>query len=172
MKGMRVRDYCQMIQTEVVEGLTQMSGASLRRVTLRLALDAAPGPGGGLEVLRVVPESSLEATIAGSVQSWVTLELEMGCEAKNSQAVPSEAVLQERHGVAMVEAVPLGGDQATLRRRLELVLGGPPGFTTGAKAEMLSDLLREFGSAKVMEAISKDWVTQFDTGIEASSSVG
>jgi len=59
-----------------------------------------------------------------------------------------------------------------LRRRLELVLGGPPGFTTGAKAEVLADLLREFGTPKVVDAILADWIPQFDTGIEASSSVG
>ncbi len=62
-------------------------------------------------------------------------------------------------------------DPATLRRGLELVLGGPPGFTTGARAEILADLLQEFGAPTMIGIIRRDWVTQFDTGPDASGSV-
>ncbi|MBL9136951.1 MAG: hypothetical protein JNK85_13855 [Verrucomicrobiales bacterium] len=64
-----------------------------------------------------------------------------------------------------------GGDEATLLRRLEIVLGGPPGFTTGAKAEILADLLREFGRAALVENLQRVWVSQFDTGADTSASV-
>jgi len=64
-----------------------------------------------------------------------------------------------------------GGDPATLRRRLEMVFAGPPGFGTGARAEILAELLSEFGRPALLEALRRDWVTQFDTGPEASASV-
>ncbi len=64
-----------------------------------------------------------------------------------------------------------GGDPATIRRRLEMVFGGPPGFATGARAEVLADLLGEFGRAAIVSAIRKDWVIEFDTGPDASRSV-
>lgn len=64
-----------------------------------------------------------------------------------------------------------GGDPATLRRRLEFVLGGPPGFNRGAQAEILADLLREFGRAELLGALERDWIPQFDTGPDSSLSV-
>jgi hypothetical protein len=124
-----------------------------------------------MEVVRVVPEACTDSLAPGTVRSWVTLELEMGAHPSSSKKMHAESVPSERRETTREARLPTGGDVATLRRRLELVLGGPPGFTTGAKAEMLSDVLREFGTGEVLKAISKDWVTQFDTGIESSSSV-
>lgn len=70
-----------------------------------------------------------------------------------------------------VGEVAAGGDSVTIRRRLELILGGRPGFTTGAKAEVLADLLSEFGRPALLEAVRRDWITQFDTGPDSSTSV-
>jgi hypothetical protein len=172
MQVTSVRDYCRLIQTEVFQGLAALPGVAVRQVTVRLGLDCAAGSAGDLEVLRVVPEASAEPLVPGSVRSWVTLELGVGSPSLFFQEKRSEPTSPGVDGNQKVEIVPTGGDPRTLRRRLELVLGGPPGFTTGAKAEMLADLLREFGTAGVLEAISKEWVTQFDTGIESSPSVG
>ena len=66
---------------------------------------------------------------------------------------------------------PPVGDVGALRHRLELVLGGPPGFTTGARAELLADLLRESGRTELLALLHREWISQFDTGPEASSSV-
>jgi hypothetical protein len=49
------------------------------------------------------------------------------------------------------------------------VLGGPPGFTTGARAELLADLLRESGPAAILAEIEAAWASQFDTGLSASA---
>lgn len=68
-------------------------------------------------------------------------------------------------------AADADADPATLNRRLELILGGPPGFNTGARAEILEDLLREFGRETLIAVLRKDWVSRFDTGVEASASV-
>jgi hypothetical protein len=172
MHGTRVRDYFRLIQKEVAEGLAAVSGVALRRVTVRLGLDCVVGQGGEMEVVRVVPEACTEPLAAGSVRSWVTLELEMRAPPSVSAKERSDAGSSAGQDAKGVDRLPIGGDMATLRRRLELVLGGPPGFTTGAKAEMLSDVLREFGVEEVLTAISKEWVPQFDTGIESSSSLG
>jgi hypothetical protein len=64
-----------------------------------------------------------------------------------------------------------GGDPATLTRRLGMVLGGPPGFGTGARAEILADLLGEFGRPALLEALRSDWISQFDTDPDSSLSV-
>lgn len=65
-----------------------------------------------------------------------------------------------------------GANEATLRRRLEMVLGGPPGFTTGARAEVLADLLREFGRERLLRELHGAWASQFDTGLSASAGGG
>ncbi|HMO67039.1 MAG TPA: hypothetical protein PKE47_17765, partial [Verrucomicrobiota bacterium] len=59
--------------------------------------------------------------------------------------------------------------EATLRRRLEMVLGGPPGFTTGARAEVLADLLREFGRERLLAELLATWASRFDTGLSANA---
>jgi hypothetical protein len=63
------------------------------------------------------------------------------------------------------------GDLAILRRQLELVLGGPPGFTSGARADILAELLRNCSRSSLLDALQREWITQFDTGPDASPSV-
>lgn len=69
-------------------------------------------------------------------------------------SMPSGPSLPRVHA-PMESANPVLANRQTLRRRLELVLGGPPGFNTGAKAEMLADLLEEFGRAELSETIRR-----------------
>jgi len=167
-----VSEYCRMIQLEVVQGLESMSGMCLRRVTVRVGLDCTHGPEGGLKVVRVVPDDQGLSLGGEAMRSWITLELEVGGTGRTEPKGVPQLRAAQRTPIPETQESPSGGDVATLRRRLELVLGGPPGFTTGAKAEVLADLLREFGTPKVVDAILADWIPQFDTGIEASSSVG
>jgi hypothetical protein len=140
-----------------------------RRVVLDLGVTAAVDASGGIQV------SPFTATEEGVAPHRVTIEIECpggAPERAAASAIPSGSVsVAAEAGMSAGGEAPLGGDIATLRRRLELVLGGPPGFTTGAKAEVLVDLLLEFGRGTLVETLRREWITQFDTGPSASPSV-
>lgn len=164
------------IHREVVLGLGGLAGVTPRRLTLQLGLECAMTSGGAIEVVGM---GTVGVGVGGAgkpMPSVLTLELDLdglgaSVEARREvqahPAAPVPPVVGAKGGTTETRS-----DGATLRRRLELVLGGPPGFTTGAKAEMLADLLRDFGTPTILGTILSDWVTQFDTGIEASPSFG
>lgn len=149
-----------------------MAAGSVRKISLRFGLDCARGVEGEWKTVAVVSGTPEEDPAEKVLRTWITLDLELGGTSRAVEKGVREIRTDAIPKGAPVEKASVTGDPGTLRRRLELVLGGPPGFTTGARAEMLSDLLREFGTPKVLEAIAADWITQFDTGIESSPSVG
>ncbi|MCC6233495.1 MAG: PIG-L family deacetylase [Verrucomicrobiales bacterium] len=104
------------------------------------------------------PRASRFETLGARLREW-------------SGEPPAAAVVGRSRASVPADEDPSGGDASTIRRRLEMVLGGPPGFTTGARAEVLADLLSEFGRAEIVAAIRREWVVEFDTGPEASASV-
>lgn len=136
------------------------------RVTLEFAVTAEVDEQGGL-VVRPVTDWSRNGA-GGPVPHRVTVEFELGRAGERVESGGQGKAVTA--SVASEEQV-VGGDRATLRRRLELILGGPPGFTTGAKAEILADLLREFGRATLIEEIHREWGRHFDTGADPSPSV-
>ena len=127
------------------------------RATLELSLEVVYGADGRVELR---PSSGL-----GSPTGH-TLTVQMEGQRVVASVKPVSGV-----ATSQSEKMEGTGDSATLRRRLELVFGGPPGFTTGARAEILADLLREFGRPMLLESLQRDWVTQFDTGADQSASV-
>lgn len=154
--------FLQEVRTQMGLGLSGSVGKCV--VTVRVVADTEPE--GGL-ILRPLLPSDRENP-AGSGEHSVVIELP-GTSGPVSPALP--AASEPRVNAPLESGTPVSGDRQTLRRRLELLLGGPPGFTTGAKAEVLADLLEEFGRAELLETIRREWITQFDTGPETSVSV-
>ncbi len=173
-----LHEFLERLRTELGPGATGGIGGSgaWRRATVEVAFRATEREGDGL-VFRPILESSRPDGETESVHR-VTLEWS-GCvpsgpdspvgatasvpfRSREGGEVPSPDAESERG---------LGGDPGTLRRRLEFVLGGPPGFNRGAQAGILADLLREFGRGTLLESLQRDWISQFDTGPEASLSV-
>ncbi len=117
------------------------------------------------------------ASAGSSTPGFLSLEVEFegNRNAPRPQTSPAEfrearAPQGTRESVVVQEPTE-GGTSATLHRRLEILLGGPPGFNTGAKAAILADLLREFGRPALLEALRGAWIREFDTGPEASASM-
>lgn len=110
--------------------------------------------------------SNLER-LASRVSAW---RVANGDEAPTESVLPAASATVRRPPSVEV-AAPTNPDRATLVRRLEFILGGPPGFNTGAKAEILADLLCEFGAADLAETLRLEWVSKFDTGPDSSPSV-
>ncbi len=150
-----------------------LPGLNLGRLTLKAGVVAGRAADGSL-ALTVAPG---DATSPGGWVHSVELELEAAtvsglAAGSDGTRKPGRKESETANVLSAPDAEPVsGGDPNTLRRRIELLLGGPPGFTTGARAEILIDLLREFGRPHVIETLSRDWVSQFDTGPSASSSV-
>ncbi len=146
----------------------------IRELTIEVGLHVVRGADGE-ERLELV-EGASNPGVSGSPTSCHRLTLKLGSPASSGAVavtgsakramVPDAVIIADAEGESAA-----GGDEATLLRRLEIVLGGPPGFTTGAKAEILADLLREFGRAALVENLHRVWVSQFDTGADSSSSV-
>lgn len=129
-----------------VENLPSAAPTTPHRLTLEWQLAPAANPGGSL------PSGQPPAPSLARPDSLAT----------PGASAPSPTTATEE---------PTGGDVTTMRRRLQLILGGPPGFTTGAKAEVLADLLNEFGRPALLETLRREWIREFDTGPEASSSM-
>lgn len=153
---------------------SRVSPWEIRELSLEVGLKVVRGSDGQerVELIEGTPNSApgdaplgyhrLILKLAGPSAS----EGPSGAGPRKRVAVADSVIITDADGDAGT-----GGDEATLLRRLEIVLGGPPGFTTGAKAEILADLLREFGRAAVVENLQRVWVSQFDTGADASPSV-
>lgn len=142
---------------------SRLQGLQPRRLTFRLQVRAETTADGGFAFAPVTSGSDISPTQTHEV----TLEWDSAAPTRPAARQPSKPALPE-------EAAPSAGtpvNRETMRRRLELVLGGPPGFTTGARAEILIDLLREFGPSDLIASLETEWVSQFDTGPSASSSV-
>jgi len=135
----------------------------LRRATLDLRFTAAPDPSGGYCFQPVVGGAA--AGLEPAALHGLKLEFEEGVR------VPATAARPALSSMGAEAEAPAGGDATTLRRRLEFLLGGVPGFTTGAKAGILAELLAEFGRPALLEALQRDWIREFDTGADASPSV-
>lgn len=137
-----------------------------RKATLEIGFHARSEADGHVHLDAVPVPSS--GGVAAEASHRLTLELELGSPPsvsaiKEPSKTPAKVELSAEPGA--------GGDSATISRRLELILGGGPGFTTGAKAEILADLLREFGRQAIVTTIETVWITQFDTGPSSSASV-
>lgn len=143
---------------DAVHSAVARAGAPSARCRLLLRFQAELDAGGGVRLRPAAPNDDQAQVLE--------LELGQGTEPR----VPGRASHQVSVPDPDSESVT-GGDPTTLGRRLELVLGGPPGFTTGARAEVLADLLVEFGRPAILERLRNDWATQFATGPEASASV-
>ncbi|MFN0067568.1 MAG: hypothetical protein ACKVYV_08020 [Limisphaerales bacterium] len=129
---------------------------------------AGPGPAVTLR-LRLVVASDGTVRFAAPGEAAGVQEVEMSAGgAPTPPAAPSSRPVAAK-AVAPPEAPLAEANEATLRRRLEMVLGGPPGFTTGARAEVLADLLREFGRERLRHELQGAWASQFDTGLSASA---
>ncbi len=140
-------------------------GGSSASLTVRFTVRV--GDGGAIAFCPVTDGESVAA--AEAVHS---LTLEVGvAHAGSVVSVSGPAKDYKRSPVEPATELQLAADSGTLGRRLEFVLGGPPGFNTGAKAEILADLLGEFGTGRVIEALHREWATEFDTGPDASPSV-
>lgn len=129
---------------------------------------AAPGPAVTLR-LRFVVEADGGVRFAAPGEAAGVQEVELSA---GGQAAPPTILSPRPVDTAAVpppEAPHAEANEATLRRRLEMVLGGPPGFTTGARAEVLADLLREFGRERLRLELRGAWASQFDTGLSASA---
>jgi hypothetical protein len=107
--------------------------------------------------------TAAEAAVAQQVE--ITLPAAGPAVAAGAAVHPAAAPAAASPCAASVGSAAAG----TLRRRLELVLGGPPGFTTGARAEVLADLLRESGPGPILAEIASAWANQFDTGLSADA---
>lgn len=171
MQDATIAEWCRLVHAEVLRGLDEMPGVTLGAFTVQLRLECTPGTGDARGEVRVIPDHPGEPTTQDGSGARVSLEFKVG-HAAPTGGKDLPAVFSGKAAAAprSVDQPPAGSDRS-LRRKLELVLGGPPGFTTGARAEMLSDLLQEFGIPPVLEAISRDWISQFDTGIQSSPSV-
>lgn len=121
--------------------------------------------------LRLVVEANGGVRFAAPGEAAGVQEVELHAGGGGGVAVPPS------NGTAppapLLAEPPLAeANEATLRRRLEMVLGGPPGFTTGARAEVLADLLREFGRERLLRELHGAWASQFDTGLSANAGGG
>ena len=135
------------------------------KATATLRVRAVDSPGG---LVSFVPRTSSDTELASSDDHTLVLEFEVG----KTRYAADPQIIPVVTGAGSANESPSGtGDEDTLRRRLELVLGGRPGFNTGAKAEVLADLLEEFGRAALVGILRRDWISQFDTGPDASPSV-
>jgi hypothetical protein len=155
-------EFLQAVRTELGNGLSGAVAKSV--VTVRFVSDLDTE--GALRLRPVLP-ADLENR-GGVGEHTLVIELP-GASVAGSPAL--SVALAPRVNAPLESGIAVSGDRQTLRRRLELLLGGPPGFTTGAKAEVLADLLEEFGRGDLLETIRRDWITQFDTGPEMSVSV-
>ncbi len=174
--------FLQQVRGEVMAGLAAGQAGepswAVRRVRIDVALAAESDAAGVALRPATVDSTHPEAIHRLTIECEGSFRhAEAGLPAPPGKGAgvpgPLEAMAPEPAlaSAAKPPEAPEGGDEATLRRRLELVLGGPPGFTTGARAEILADLLREFGRPMLIEVIQREWVTQFDTGPSASPSV-
>jgi len=167
--------YLEHLNREVRRGFAAPGGFP-HRLTLEVPFTARSNPEAGLSFEPVEGGNPGEAR----VDAIHRLRLEWDPQASSSEGRRARdegtsplAVRRSASGAppSVGGETAEGGDPATLRRRLEMVFAGPPGFGTGARAEILAELLSEFGRPALLEALRRDWVTQFDTGPEASASV-
>ncbi|MBX3748053.1 MAG: hypothetical protein KF833_22320 [Verrucomicrobiae bacterium] len=160
-------DWIRYLRQEIQAGLQVPGGRGAgSQVTLELAVTAEVDPE-GRPVVRPVTDWGGNGA-GGTSTHRVTVQFDLGPAGDRAAVAGS---LKGAASGTSAEEPTRGGDRATLRRRLELILGGPPGFTTGAKAEILADLLREFGRGTLLEEIQREWVRHFDIGAESSSGV-
>jgi hypothetical protein len=138
-----------------------------QRAALDLEFLAERDPGGEWR-FEPVGSDRREVVAASSPSAHHRLRIELEFAPRTTVPNPTPA---PRRVESLIAAEPVGGDPSILRRQLELVLGGPPGFTTGARAEILADLLRDFDRLPLLEELRSGWVSQFDTGPSASSAV-
>jgi hypothetical protein len=182
--------FVEQLRSELHQALAREESApgnpplTVSRLVLNIQFSADPAGEGGL-VFRPIHTGAASGEPGRAVHG-VTIELTApAARIAHPESVPAIAPMptEAMASIARLVPAPVGkpepaqpvpsgaGDTATLRRRCELVLGGPPGFTTGARAEILCDLLSEFGPAALLEVLRRDWITQFDTGPAASESV-
>lgn len=147
-------------------------------LTVEVGLQVVRGADGHerLELVEGTPAVNAALPVGGQTYHRLKLTLKGGKTAGASAAAGSRSVARSALSDSVILAdaeseVAAGGDQATMDRRLEILLGGPPGFVTGAKAEILADLLREFGRPVLLETLQRVWISKFDTGADASPSV-
>lgn len=161
--------------TGTAPGPVSPNAWSPRRARVEIALTVDNRGGHGPWTLR--PLGAEAGAGGGAIPAHrLTVEFESGAgpEATTSSTAgaPGQRPAERLREPPRERSQPGGAvDAGTLRRRLELVLGGPPGFTTGARAEILADLLVEFDRDGVLEVLRREWVSEFDTGAEASGSV-
>lgn len=146
-----------------------MAPASLLRWIEELRAGLSPaGPAVTLRLRLVVEaDGGVRFAAPGEAAGVQEVELSAGGQAAPTTILPPRPVAAA--AVPPPEAPHAEANEATLRRRLEMVLGGPPGFTTGARAEVLADLLHEFGRERLRQELQGAWASQFDTGLSASA---
>lgn len=134
---------------------------------------SADGPAMTLTLRLVVePDGKVRFAAPAEAAGAQVIEVRAGAPAPSRaapKAGPSPPVPVHARPETISPGPPSPTSEATLRRRLEMVLGGPPGFTTGARAEVLADLLHEFGSERLGAELHAAWASHFDTGLSASA---
>jgi hypothetical protein len=192
-KNACLASFLEQLHHELAAGLA--AGAKLnpalapspRRLTLELALRVEKAADGTWTMEPADAGASQNANASSSPLHRLTLELDLGRQGAPAPAAASVVTSSPAQPVATPgptaspagtpspahadEPPSSGGDPAVMRRQLELVLGGPPGFTSGARADILADLLRVFGRLAILEMLQREWITQFDTGPTASSAL-
>lgn len=174
-----VDEVLRRLRQEVTSALREGPPHGVRpaRVRLDLALVLGADEPTGAGVLRPVARAPESGPDRNPRDHQLTVEWDFSAGSSGpGMSVPAAAGRPAAHASpaplpCSEEESVTGGDGATLARRLQLILGGPPGFTTGAKAEVLADLLSEFGRATLLETLRRDWIREFDTGAEASSAM-
>jgi hypothetical protein len=169
--------FLEQLRRELASGLARetttdaLISTAPRRITVEVQITTQPTSDGGFRIEPLHGNAvSCDLSQHGPPAHRLTIELEVGVPAAVIQP-PKPASAQPTVPIPAEESSE-GGDPAILRRQLELVLGGPPGFTSGARADILAELLRGYGRRSLLEALQRDWISQFDTGPEASASVG
>lgn len=151
--------------SEVVDAVQRTVRDRVREVsalTLHLRFQAERGADGSVRLR----SASADELVAQQVELRI-----LDSPTPSGPEVPVERAVATKAAVSAAGEAVTGGDPSLLRRRLELVLGGGPGFNTGAKAEVLADLMEEYGRPALVEILRREWVSQFDTGPEASHAV-
>jgi hypothetical protein len=157
MNPISLAELLDQVRRTVGDGVPGATG-----MTLALRFQADRGPDGGL-LLRA---ACADEAVAQGLEVRVGVPVASGTP--GTMPVPTPGA----RGFASAEGETIaGGDPTILRRRLELVLGGGPGFNTGAKAEVLADLMEEYGRPELVAMLRREWVSQFDTGPDSSESV-
>lgn len=128
----------------------------------------ADGPATTLTLRLVVePDGNVRFAAPGEAAGVQVIEVRAGGQAP-MRAEPPPRPLPPASAPPSPETNP-PASEATLRRRLEMVLGGPPGFTSGARAGVLADLLREFGNERLVAELLAAWASHFDPSHSASA---